>query len=146
MNETNQKALESAAIHKAISSKEFKAASANLEPGNYAVDMTVRIAGTINKGEPFEQRISNKINWLLLFSIAASKVNDETLACIIKAYDEAEGDKAKIDELTEAVKFKVQAHVDKQKGKTLTLKSGNVKSALTVKAVRVENGVVSKVG
>ena len=144
MNDSQKKALEQVAISKAISAKEFKAASANLEPGSYAVDMTVQIKGTLNKGEAFEQRISNKINWMLLFSIAASKVNDETLACIMKSYDAAEGSKEKAEELTDKVKGKVQNHVDDQKGKTLTLKSGNVKSALTVKAVRVKNGTVSQ--
>lgn len=145
MNEKTEKALEQVAINKAVSSKEFKAASADLEPGTYAVDMTVRIAGTVNKGEPFEQRISNKIDWVLLFALMASKVNDETLAAVIRDYDKAEADAA-LKEKAKEIKIKAQAAVDAQKGKTLTLKSGNVKSALVVKAVRVQNGAVSKVG
>lgn len=144
MNAKIQESLKQVAINKAISAKEFKAASAELEPGTYAVDMSVQIRGTINKGEAFEQRISNKVDWILLFALMASKVNNETLDAVMREYEAAEADKI-LGEKAKEIKLRVQAHVDTQKGKTLTLKSGNVKSALTVKITRVKNGEVSQI-
>jgi len=144
MNEQIKKAIEQVAINKAVSDKEFKAASAELPAGTYAVDMTVKVSGTINKGEAFEQRISNKVDWILLFALMASKVNNETLDAVMREYEQAESDKA-LEAKGKEIKLRVQAHVDAQKGKTLTLKSGNVKAALVVKVSRANNGEVSKI-
>jgi len=57
-----------AAIEKAAAIKTIKGATARLDAGEYPVDVTVRIHGTIKKGEPYAQTIWPSVNLLAVLT------------------------------------------------------------------------------
>jgi hypothetical protein len=74
-------------LAKAIKDKVADKAREAVSPGEYAVDVTLRIQGSLRKGEDFEKAIPNRVKWDLLAAILASKVNDETLSAVIREFE-----------------------------------------------------------
>ena len=111
--------------------KDVKKLVADLAPGKYAVDGTIHVHGTVNRGEDFEKVIPNKIKWSLLAAILASKVNDVTLESVIDTYlnADAAGD---LKDLEKSVKDKVQVKIDEIKGTTRSLVNGQVRATVGI--------------
>jgi len=126
------------AIAKAIKDKVAKAASKDLDAGRYEVDLIVRVLGTFNKGEDFEQNLTAKINWQLGLALALSKVNKETRDSIIADMLAAMSNGGESDEhkaLAAQIKDEIQPKLDKLKGETKTTMSGKVTTDLTAEVV-----------
>ena len=126
------------AIAKAIKDKVSKAASKELEPGQYDVDLIVRVLGSFTKGQDFEQNLTAKVNWQLAFALALSKVNKETRAKIVDTVIAAMANGKDSDEnnaLAEQVKGEIQPKLDELKGETKTTMSGKVTTDLTAEVV-----------
>jgi len=134
------------AVAKAVKDKVAKEASKAIDPGRYDVDLVVRVLGSFTKGEDFEQRLSNKINWQLGFALALSKVNNETRDAIIGTVLEAMGNGKESDEhleLAKQIKAEIQPKLDELKGTTVTTMNGKVTTDLTTEIVG--GGKVDKV-
>lgn len=76
-------ALESAAIVKAAD-KLIKAEALNLEPGTYPVSLTVKINGTVTKGEGYKQAIVNAANPWRMLALLFDKINGVTIESVIR--------------------------------------------------------------
>jgi len=126
--------LTKVAIAKVIKEKALKAARASIESGEYRIDSTVSIKGTIRVGEDSEAIQANKVPWEALVSVLASKVNDETLA---KAVEQACG---VVD--TTAIKEKAKALVDNLKGETTSLRKGQVTTKLQIEELQTSMSVM----
>lgn len=71
------------ALAKAVPDKDYKEASSLLAPETYLVAQTVRILGTLKKGQPYEQRVTAKANPWKLLALALSKLNSTTAAALV---------------------------------------------------------------
>ena len=134
------------AIAKAVKDKVSKEASKDIDPGRYDVDLLVRVLGSFTKGEDFEQKLTNKINWQLGFALALSKVNDETRNKIVADFLSAIGNGKESPEhkkLADQVKEEIQPKLDELKGTTMTTMNGKITTDLTTEVVG--GGKVSKV-
>lgn len=74
------------ALAKLISDKEFKAASANVSPGDHAVDFLLRVSGQFTKGADYDQRISAKADAWGLLALALSKLNGVTVESLVREW------------------------------------------------------------
>ena len=81
------KAAEGAAIAKAV--KEMAEATSTIKPGEYDVDVTVRVKGTVKKGHDHPTTVTPKLLTLDNLLLALSKVNDETRRTILREMVEA---------------------------------------------------------
>jgi ubiquinone biosynthesis protein UbiJ len=72
------------ALAKCIEDKLYKATSDDTVPGTYLVDFTVEVAGTVKKGEPYEQVEAQAADPWALLSIMFGKVNTATLEAVIR--------------------------------------------------------------
>jgi hypothetical protein len=95
-------ALPKIATANAIADKELKALSAGLAPGIYTVDSTVRIYGTLKKGEPFTTRVAAAVPVWKLLAKALSKLNSATVDALVREAldggdDEADAVKAQAE-------------------------------------------------
>jgi hypothetical protein len=120
-------------LSKAIKDKVADKARADVGPAEYAVDLTLRIQGTIRKGEDYEKDIPHRIKWDLLFAVLASKVNDETLSAVLRDYSKASEDEGKT--LLGQVKGKVEGVVADLKGATRAMVNGPITSDLAVEVL-----------
>ena len=133
MNET-----EIVAIGKAVKDKVLKGASKGVEPGEYTVDMLVRVLGSFRKGEDYETVQANKVNWTLAFALALSKVNKETRAKIVESVIAAMAngkDSAENKALADQIKDEIQPRLDEIKGETRITASGKITTNLTTELV-----------
>lgn len=101
---------------------EKQAAELLPEKSVFEIDALVRVFGTFKKGEGYEQTFPNKINWQILFALAASKLNKETRATVIEAYNEALESDEGIKTLLDEVKTPVQRKIDSMKKATASPK------------------------
>jgi hypothetical protein len=134
------------AVGEVVKDKALKAASKDLEPGQYDVDLVVRILGKLTKGEDFEQKLTAKINFSLLAALALSKVNKETREAIVEDFLMAMGRSETSDEhvkLIDQVKDEIQPKLAEIKEMTVTKMSGKVTTDLTAEVVG--SGKVEKV-
>jgi uncharacterized protein YheU (UPF0270 family) len=134
------------AVGKVIKDKVLKAASKELEAGQYDVDLVVRILGKLTKGEDFDQKLTAKINWSLLAALALSKVNKETRNNIVEDFIMAMGRSETSDEhskLIDQVKDEVQPKLAEVKEMVVTRMAGKVTTDLTAEVVG--SGKVEKV-
>jgi hypothetical protein len=139
--------LQTIAVAKAIKDKASKAASKDIEPGRYDVDLIVRVLGSFSKGEDFQQNLTAKINWQLGLALALSKVNKETRDSIIADMLAAMSNGGESDEhkaLAAQIKAEIQPKLDELKGETKTTMSGKVTTDLTAEVVGSAN--INKVG
>jgi len=121
-------------LAKAVKEKVADKAREAVSPGEYAVDLTLRVQGTLRKGEDYEKEIPNRVKWDLLAAILASKVNDETLVAVIREFDAAEKS-GSFKDLGEKVKEKVQATFDEIRGQTRAMVNGPITTDLSVEVL-----------
>ncbi|MFZ9218861.1 MAG: hypothetical protein ACO23F_05740 [Candidatus Limnocylindrus sp.] len=86
------------ATAKAVSDKDYKSASEQLGSGIYTVDTTIRLIGTLKKGEPYKTSVAAAVNPWKLLRAALSKLNNATIESLVR--ESLEGN----DEETAAVK------------------------------------------
>lgn len=133
MNET-----ELVAIGKAVKSKALTAASKKVDPGEYNVDIMVRVLGSFRKGEDYETTQTNTINWGLAFALALSKVNKETRAKIVETVLAAHGNGKESDEhkaMVGQIKDEIQPRLDEIKGKAKITATGKITTDLTTEVM-----------
>jgi multidrug efflux pump subunit AcrB len=126
------------AVAKVIKEKAVKEASKNLDPGKYDVELLVRILGSFTKGEDYEQRVTAKINYALLASLALSKVNKETRDTIVEDFLMSMGRSETSDEhkkLIDQIKDEIQPKLDEIKGMTTTKMTGKVTTDLSIEVI-----------
>jgi len=126
------------AIGKAIKEKVLKQASKDVEPGTYNVDMLVRVLGSFTKGEDYQTKVPNSVNWTLAFALALSKVNNETRAKIVQSVVAAMAngkDSPESKSLADQIKAEVQTKLDEIKAQTEITASGKVTTNLTTELV-----------
>lgn len=134
------------AVAKAVKEKVLKTATKEIDPGRYDVDLMVRVLGSFTKGEDFEQRLTNKINWQLGFALALSKVNDETRNKIVGDFLAAMSNGEESEEhkkLADQIKTEIQPKLDELKGTTMSTMTGKITTDLTTEVIG--GGKVSKV-
>lgn len=102
----------------------------SVEPGEYSVDVTVRVSGVIKVGEDYEQRIVAKADPWLLLHVAMSHLNGVTMDSIVR--EALHGDRG---ELAKEVKEKADQLVQVLKDETYQICKGKVTQKLTVTKV-----------
>lgn len=132
------------AVSKAVKESVEKKARENVAPGVYDVDATIRIRGTIRKGEDYEKDQPHRVKWDLLFAVLASKVNDETLNAVLRDYAGMGDDEGK--GMLSQVKGKVEGIVVDLKGSTRAIVNGPITTDLgfEILAEKVKAGPLEK--
>lgn len=135
------------AVGKAIKDKILKGASKDLESGTYNVDLLVRVLGSFTKGDDYQTKVPNAVNWTLAFALALSKVNKETRAKIVEAVIAAMANGKDSDEskaLASQIKDEIQPKLDEIKEQTTRTASGKVVTSLATEVVG--SGKIEKIG
>lgn len=114
-----------------------KTARDEVKPGEYLVDQTVRIRGTLTVGEDYDQRITAAIPVWELLALALSKLNGVTVNALVHEHTTLSQDGADpgAAERLEAVKASAREAVDKIKGTSLQRCKGKVTTALTAEVI-----------
>lgn len=126
MNDEN---IVTVAVAKVVKEAAEKAAASKIAAGEYAVDFTVRVKGTLKKGEEYDQEIVAKANPWLLLAAALSKLNGVTVDSLVR--EALTADEALVDGL----KVKAAEAIEAVKGKTLTKCAGKITTKLVVTTV-----------
>lgn len=113
------------AVVKVIKKAAEKAARKELQPGDYPIDLSVRIAGSIRVGEAYEERIVATADAWLLLAIALSKLNGITIESIVR-----EALACSLDPI--AIKDQANAAIAAIKDSTLTPCLGKVTTSLAI--------------
>jgi len=119
-------AIEALAVDK-VSSKYDRDA---VLPGEYPVDVTVRVVGTVKVGEDYDQRIVAKADPWLLLHVALSHLNGVTMDSIVR-----EALTVERSELAKSVKEHADELVQVLKAETVQTCKGKVTQKLTVSKV-----------
>jgi hypothetical protein len=72
------------AVGKLVSEGDAKAASGSLAAGEYPVDVTVRVHGTVTRGANYTQQVVAKAEPWLILAAALSHLNGVTIESIVK--------------------------------------------------------------
>lgn len=72
------------ALAKIVAEKAYKEAREKLEPGQYAIDTTVRVTGLIKVGEDYTQRLVAKADPWALLAVALSRLKDTSIAQLVE--------------------------------------------------------------
>lgn len=72
------------ALHKLVAAPKYKKLVPDIEPGEYPIELQVRVLGTLKKGEPFEQRIAAKANPWAIAALAISKLNGVSIDALVR--------------------------------------------------------------
>lgn len=132
---TNEQAV---AVAKVMKDKVVKAASKEVVPGRYEVDLLVRVFGSLTKGEDFQQKVTARINFALLAALALSKVNATTRDNIVEDFIMSMGrseTSPEHEKLIDQIKGEIQPKLDEIKGMTKTTMSGKITTDLTAEVV-----------
>ena len=57
---------------------------AELSPGVYHIDATVRLKGTVKRGENFQSKVAAAVPWQRIAALAFSKLNGATVESIVR--------------------------------------------------------------
>jgi hypothetical protein len=125
----NLTAIQQLAINKIVSVDTYKKLNTDLKPGEYPVEMLVKIAGKLTKGEKYPSEIHLGIDWCKLFAFTLSKVNGATVESIVKEF------LAAADIPVEEIKAKAQVAVDDINGVAKTECAGKLTADLTCEIV-----------
>ena len=118
--------VETVALAKAVKAAAAKAAGEGVSAGEYPVDFTVRVSGSIKKGEDYDQEIVAKADPWLLLAAALSHLNGVTVDSIVR--EALTADPALVDGL----KAKAADAVQAVKGPTKTRCNGKITTKLAV--------------
>jgi hypothetical protein len=105
--------IQQAAIHKVVSADKYKDANGEIQPGEYPIDLLVRITGALKKGEKYEAAIHWSVDWCGLFAVALSKLNGVTVESIVREFCATEEVK------TEEIKAQAEEAINTVKGTTM---------------------------
>lgn len=132
------KALEALAVAKALTSTELKAVREGINPGEYKIDVTCRICGTIKVGEPFEQVLSAAVPWEILAKVLFDKLNPATqraaLDEILTAWNDGELDALR-DDVDDRVSDETWGVFQGLKDRTSRVVNGKVNARLVAERV-----------
>ena len=106
-----------------------KEASGKLTVGTHSVDFTVRVSGSLKKGEDGQQRFVATANPWLLLAVALSHLNGQTVESIVTEAVTASPD------LVADLKARADTAIQKIKAETWKPRAGTVTTALTVEKV-----------
>lgn len=81
---TNKEALVPVALHKLIAPPKYKKLVPDIAPGEYPIELQIRILGSLKKGEPFTQRIAAKANPWAIAALALSKLNGVSMDALVR--------------------------------------------------------------
>ena len=101
------------------------------EPGNYEVDLVVRISGTISVGKPFERANTASVPWMQLALLAMSKLNGATIEGLVEETLAAMDSGIPIDASNEIAQ-RAKAAVEKLKVATVQTVRGQTRATLFV--------------
>jgi hypothetical protein len=122
------------AVSKAVSAKDFKAASAKTKTGDYPVDFIVRIHGAFSKAAPTFPLKPQKVKPWALVALALAKLNTVTIESLVRDYvDRLDSGEPilGVDDLDK----QAQSAIAKIKEGTRDRVSGRVTSSILVEAV-----------
>ncbi|MGI9568824.1 MAG: hypothetical protein ACR2PH_03595 [Desulfobulbia bacterium] len=122
---------------KAVAPAVFKTASAECETGTHSVDTTIRIKGTVTKGEEYEQVQHMKVDQWAMIAVLLSKVNGVTVDSVVREINSVEK-----DAITE-IKKKAQEAMDKVKAPAKVKTAGKVTGKITYEVVEVSEKLES---
>lgn len=114
------------ATTKAISEKDYKPLAEGLKPGLYQIDSTVRVYGTLKKGEPYTQRLAAKADPWKLLGLALNKLNATSIDAVVREALENTN-----EELGPAIKSEVDRALRQIVADTETEMSGRVMAQLS---------------
>lgn len=117
------------AVAKLVSAKEMAEANKELVAGEYDVDFTLRVKGTIKRGENYTQQVSAKADPWLLLGAALSHLNSVTIDSIVREALEQD------PELVDSLKAKAAEAIAQIKGTTETECNGKTTAKLTVEVI-----------
>jgi hypothetical protein len=106
----NLTAIQQAAINKVVSADAYKTANGEITPGEYPIDLMVRITGALKKGEKYQAAIHWSVDWCGLFAVALSKLNGVTVESIVREFC------AKEEVDTAAIKVQAEDAINTVKG------------------------------
>jgi len=121
-------AIQIVALAKMLDKKVVDTAREKLSVGVYEVDFDTNTAGTYEVFADFEKRQTNTVDWMGLFALAMSKLNNTTVEAVVAEYEEKGVDKGEI-------KKTVQSKVDSLRDATYKTNKGQVRTKLTYKVV-----------
>lgn len=122
--------LSTLATSKVVKSAAAKAAAADLPVGTHAVDVLVRITGSLTRGEDYDQRIVGKADPWALAAALLSRLGPVDVAGLVR--DSLSGD---IADAVKTLKGEAAAAMAVLKGATLTRCNGKVTTKLTAEVV-----------
>jgi len=114
------------ALAKVIKDAAAKDASGKLVAGEYPVDFTVRVKGSLKKGENYESEIVAKADPWLLLAAALSMLNGVSMDALVVRAELAK------EELVDSLKLKAAEAIQKIKATTKTPCAGKVTTKLAV--------------
>lgn len=117
------------AVAKVVKDAVAKDAGSRLAAGTYPVDFSVRVTGSIKKGEDYDSEIVAKADPWMLLAVALSHLNGATVDSIVK--EALAADPAMVDSLKE----KAAQAVEAVKGPTKTRCNGKITTKLEVAVV-----------
>jgi hypothetical protein len=118
--------LQTLALSKVVKAAAEKEASAAMMVGEHMVDFTVRVQGSIKKGEAYEANITQKAEPWKLLALALTKLNGVTIDAIVREAEASVLEDDKID----GIKEQAQVAIDRIKGTTKGMCSGKVTTKL----------------
>jgi hypothetical protein len=114
------------ALAKVVSDKDTKEVSGALKPGNYDVDFSVRVVGSLARGVNYTSKIVAKADPWLLLHVALSHLNGVTVESIVQ--ESLTADPA----LIESLKADAAEAIATLKEETETTCNGKVTTKLAV--------------
>lgn len=121
--------VEIVALGKAVKDAVLKEAGAGVKAGEYPIGFTVRIGGTIKKGEDYSQELVSRADPWLLLAAALSKLNGVTVDALVREAMTAD------EALIEGLKAKAAEAIQQIKGTTKSICAGKITTKLTVTPV-----------
>lgn len=129
MNTNDMSDVQTVALAKVIKKAALDAAGANVKAGEYPVNFTVKVTGSLKKGEDYDQEIVAKADPWLLLAAALSKLNGVTVDSLVREAVTAD------EALIEGLKAKAADAIQKIKATTTTKCAGKVTTNLKVAMV-----------
>lgn len=112
-------------------SKATKAIRSEVLPGEYTIDSTFRVVGTMKVGEDFEQSFPQSIKPFALLASALSKLNGVTIEAIVR-----ESLENTID--TEEIELRAKVAISKLVAPTVKVANGKVTHKCVVEEITTQ--------
>lgn len=129
--ELNLTEIQACAISKIVSADAYKTANGELPPGEYPIEMLVKVTGKLKKGEKYEQPIHLSVDWCGLFATALSKLNGVTVESVVRDYLNAADQPIDKDGL----EGRAKAAIKEIKGSAMQMCNGKLTGSVTAEVV-----------